>query len=160
MNRESRQADPVRSVFAYAGLLLIACLGVWGCGKKPTEAATLERARALESRCVQLEQDYRLVTQARDRARLELGEAQGQIAAHLEALKEIGSLRIRLQASLAGQEQLRALAERRCKERDELAGQLAMRMTERQALTSRCEKLRNGLRSLLQDDGVPGGPSE
>lgn len=156
MKNEPRRSDFARSLFTYAGLLLIACFGVWGCGKRPTEAAANERARALESRCVQLEQDYRVVTQARDRARQELGEAQGQVAAQGELLKEMESLRQKLQASLLGQEHFRKLSAERMKERDNLRDELAMRMNERELLTSRCDKLRKGLQSLLQDDGQMG----
>src|SRR4051794_40614324 len=104
MKQEPRPADPIRSAFTYAGLLLIACLGVWGCGKKPAEAATQERVRSLETRCVQLEQDYRIVTQARDRARKDLYDAQGQVASQAELLKEMEGLRQKLQASLLGQD--------------------------------------------------------
>lgn len=121
-------------------VVLVVSLGIWGCARKPAEQASHERVRTLEGRCVKLEQDYRTVAQARDRARKELG-----------ALEEETT---RLQRDVADRAAL-------IKERDELRRQLSTKTTERDNLVTRYEKLRKSLQAIVNDEtpqtpaGVP-----
>jgi septal ring factor EnvC (AmiA/AmiB activator) len=139
----------------------LASLAILGCSRAPADSsASNDRARALERRCVQLEQDYRTASQARDKVRLELGEAQAQLAQQADSLKELGEQRKRLMQALADGEHARKLLVQRTTERDNLRSELATRMTEREVLTNRCDKLRRGLQTLLtQDDTGNNNPA-
>jgi len=153
-----RAANPFGTFVKFSGLAAIAAFAVLGCGRPPADqSASQDRARALERRCVQLEQDYRTVAQARDKARHELGESQTLLA---NQVKDLGDLRRRLAGALADTELTRKALVQRTLERDNVRVELASRMSERELLTARCDKLRKGLASLLQDDGsIPGGAS-
>jgi predicted RNase H-like nuclease (RuvC/YqgF family) len=142
-----------------SALAIITSLGVLGCGRAPAEPAAAQgRARALERRCVQLEQDYRTVAEARDAAHKELSEARAQLAQQRDLLKQLRDVSARLRVALADQERTRTALIQRTVERDNLRTELAARMNEREALTSRCEKLRKGLQVLLTQDD-PAGPA-
>ncbi len=157
MHSSPAHDTPFSRFLKITGLAALAAFGVWGCSRPATEAsAAQDRARALERRCVQLEQDYRTVAQARDKARRDLGDAQTQIAQQADLLRDMSELRRRLQGALSDGEQTRKTLVQRTLERDNLRAELSARMSEREVLTSRCEKLRKGLQSLLQEDtGTP-----
>lgn len=115
---------------------VVAMLGTWGCAQGPanSHAPQAERLRALEGKCVKLEEDYRAVAGARD-----------QFRKRVAALEEE---RGKLQQELAAQNALR-------RERDELRRQVATRTSERDALQARCDRLKKGLQNLLgQDDAA------
>lgn len=54
-------------------LLVVALLGIWGCAQGPSgQSASAEKIKALESRVVKLEDDFRAATSARDQLRRKL----------------------------------------------------------------------------------------
>ncbi|NBO92712.1 MAG: hypothetical protein EBV06_10455 [Planctomycetia bacterium] len=146
--------ETMRSVleFVKAGsLVTFVCISVWGCSK-PAVSTTQERVRALESRCVQLEQDYRTVAQARDRARTDLAQAQEQLISLTKLQGELGDLKSKFRAATTEGEMIRKMLAQRTQERDDLRQQMTVRMNEREVLITRCDKLRKGLQSLLSQD--------
>ena len=119
-------------------LLAVGLLGLWGCTQGPTNgSASVERIRALESKCSKLEDDYRAAAAARDQLRKKLAaveEERAQLRKNLEAQLVVG------------------------RERDDLRQQLLARTQERDALQGQFEQFRKGLRSLLgQADAAAGG---
>jgi hypothetical protein len=145
-----------------ATVVLVASLGLWGCARKP--AASSDRVRVLESRCVKLEQDYRTVQQAHDKAKKELASleeeaarVQKDLASHDALVKERDELRKQTKAAETEREQLRQALVQRTNERDELRQQIAVRITERDVLQGRCERLRKGLQTLMSQDDTPLG---
>jgi hypothetical protein len=103
-------------------VMVIGVLGLWGCAQGPaTSSASLERIKALESKCTKLEDDYRAVASARDQLRKKL------VATEEE--------RARLQQELIARQGV-------IKERDELKQQLAAAQTQ-------FEQFRQNLKSLL-----------
>jgi chromosome segregation ATPase len=120
-------------------VMLVALLGLWGCAKGPASHSAQDRIHTLEAKCTKLEDDYRSVAGARDSARKQLAALEAE--------------RTRLQKELA--ESL-AVA----KERDELRQQVSARTNERDTLQQRCDRLKNGLKSLLGQDeaGVSASP--
>lgn len=143
------------SVYVLA-LAMIAGIGAIGCSRAPIEPSAAQgRARALERRCVQLEQDYRTVAEARDAINRELTEARAQLTQQREVLQQFKELSSKLRISQADHDRTRQALIQRTVERDNLRAELTARMTEREVLMVRCEKLRKGLQSLLtQDDGT------
>jgi septal ring factor EnvC (AmiA/AmiB activator) len=135
----------------YTALVAVACFGVWGCSR-PAPSTSQDRARSLENRCVQLEQDYRTVAQARDRARKDLAEAQEQLVTQKDLIDRIADLEGKLRSSVGEGDKVRKQLAQRTQERDDLRQQMSMRMMERAALMTRCDKLRKGLQSLLTED--------
>src|SRR5262249_14375690 len=119
-------------------------------------------------RCVKLEQDYRTVQQARDKARKELasleaevGQLQEEQASRAALAKERDDLRNLLKRTQGEREELRQSLVQRTSERDELRQQISVRASERDALQNRCERLRKGLQTLMiQDDTPPGAAPE
>jgi chromosome segregation ATPase len=63
-------------------VMVIGVLGLWGCAQGPTgsSSATLERIKALESKCTKLEDDYRAVASARDQLRKRLAAVEEERA--------------------------------------------------------------------------------
>jgi chromosome segregation ATPase len=63
-------------------VMVIGVLGLWGCAQGPAgnSSATLERIKALESKCTKLEDDYRAVASARDQLRKRLATAEEERA--------------------------------------------------------------------------------
>jgi hypothetical protein len=142
-----------------AAVVLVFSLGLWGCARKSGETAQGDRVRALEGRCVKLEQDYRTVIQARDKARRDLaaleeeaGRLQREAAAKEALLKERDALR-----KLAGQRE--QLVRQLSGERDDLKQQLTQRLTERDTVLGRYDRLRKGLQNLMNVDDTPPMPS-
>jgi chromosome segregation ATPase len=106
-----------------------------------------DRVRALEGRCVKLENDFRTVTQARDKARADLARMEEE-AARLQ--KEVNE-RITARERDALQAELKEAKA----QREELRQALAARTTERDRLQDRAERLRTGLQAMLkQDEGM------
>lgn len=150
----SRGQHSLAGTIQFGALVMVVSIGVLGCGRSPGTTGMQDRLRSLETRCTQLEQDYRTVAQARDRARRELAQAQEQLAGQRDLQRELNELRARFQSALTEQDGLRKLLAQRTTERDELRQQMSQRMNEREALLTRCDRLRKGLQSLLtQDDG-------
>ena len=119
-------------------ILVVAVLGLWGCTQGPTNGAgSVERVKALESKCAKMEDDCRALAAARD-----------QLKKKLSAVEE-------------ERNQLRQEAEQKqtvARERDELRQQLDARTTERDAVQGQFEHLRKGIRSLLgQADSAASG---
>jgi chromosome segregation ATPase len=104
-------------------VMVIGVLGIWGCAQGPAgnSSATLERIKALESKCTKLEDDYRAVASARDQLRKRLATAEEE--------------RARVQQELNVREGV-------MKERDELKAQLA-------ASQGQFEQFRKSLKTLL-----------
>ncbi|MFO0842516.1 MAG: hypothetical protein U0797_08990 [Gemmataceae bacterium] len=151
--------DTLSGVAKIAVVVLVVCLGLWGCARKPaTPTGAAERIRVLETRCQKLEQDYRAVAQSRDKARKELAaveEENGRLAQ--EFARERDRLRDQLKAAqndLAGVNKVLA---QRAAERDELKQQLNQRTAERDQLLGRVERFRKGFQNLLTQDDTPAG---
>ncbi len=130
-------------------ILLVAALGLWGCARTSTPqwSAHSERIRALEAKCVKMEDDYRGVVATRD-----------QMRKHLASL-EAENIRLdKLRQQLVREvEQAKSVLQ----ERDQLRRTVEARTSERDALHTRCERLKKGLQSLIgQDDAmVPASPA-
>jgi hypothetical protein len=117
-------------------VVVVAMLGIWGCAQGPanSHAPQAERLRSLEGKCVKLEEDYRAVAGARD-----------QFRKRVSTLEEE---RGKLHQELAVQNAI-------LQERDELRRLIVTRTSERDALQTRCDRLKKGLQSLLgQDDAA------
>src|SRR5215472_16563768 len=61
-------------------VVLVVSLGLWGCARKSSEPGQSDRVRSLEGKCVKLEQDYRTVVHARDKARRDLAALEEETA--------------------------------------------------------------------------------
>src|SRR5262249_5639200 len=83
-------------------VVLAVNVAAYGCARPPNKAASADRVRALEGRCVKLENDFRTMTQARDRARAELAKMEEEAARLQKEVNERVSARERdeLQAQL------------------------------------------------------------
>lgn len=116
-------------------VMLVVMLGLWGCARGPVGVSKqTERIRSLETKCAKLEDDYRSVAAARDKAR--------------KQLTALESERARLQQELADKQAV-------VKERDSLRHQVATRTSERDNLKMRCDRMKKGLQELLgQDDAM------
>jgi hypothetical protein len=117
-------------------VVMVAALGLWGCAKGSGghSTAQAERIRALEGKCARFEEDYRAVAAARDQARKRLAGLEEE--------------RARMRKELDLQRKVVA-------ERDLLAQQVRVRVSERDALQLRCDRLKKGLQNLLgQDDAL------
>jgi uncharacterized coiled-coil DUF342 family protein len=111
-------------------VMVVAAAGLWGCAQGPANSASasLERIKALESKCTKLEDDYRAVASARDQLRKKLTTTE----------EERKQLQQELNARLGV-----------VKERDELQQQVATRTAERDALQAQFETFRKGIKNLL-----------
>jgi chromosome segregation ATPase len=117
--------------FVEGGLVVIAAaVGIWGCTQTSSEGtnASADKIKTLENNLVQLEDENRSVTAARDQLRKKLAETEEQ--------------RLQLQHEI---EQLQAVA----KERDELKEQLVARTAERDNLQNQFDQMRKALRGIL-----------
>lgn len=192
----SVHSNPFWSVITLMGLLGVICVGIWGCSQPapPTTGPSQARLRALELRCVQLEQDYRIVAEIRDSAHREVKQLKEQLLDHrklqndllhwrskyqqlantteqvqrevVHRIRERDHVQQELRQRTQERDQLQKLVEQRTRERDEmqkqwvavqaeresLRKQLQMRMNEREMLIARCDKLRKGLKALLEKD--------
>jgi chromosome segregation ATPase len=137
----ANKENPLSGTAKVSVVVLVVSLGIWGCARKPAEKGTAERVRNLEARCLKLEQDYRTVQQARDKAKKELASLEEELAGRTELLKERDALRKQVQSVQA--------------ERDDLRQQVSAKASERDALQNRCERLRKGLQNLMTQDDTP-----
>jgi septal ring factor EnvC (AmiA/AmiB activator) len=120
-------------------VVLVALVGLWGCARGPANATgQADRIRTLETKCARLEEDYRAVASARDQARKQLAAAEEQRG---QLQKEL----VQHKAAL--------------KERDALRQQVETRTGERDALQTRCDRLKKGLQNLLGQDDAMATPS-
>jgi chromosome segregation ATPase len=150
-----------------AATVMVVSLGLWGCARRPAEQSSNgDRVRTVEAKCVKLEQDYRSVAQARDKARKDLAAAeeetarlQKELADHQALLRERDELRKQLKANQSEKDQILQLVAQRTSERDELQQQVARRTNERDSLLGRCDRLRKGLQDLLIQDDSPQNPT-
>jgi hypothetical protein len=120
-------------------VMLVASLGLWGCARSAADhGASAERIRKLELECARWKQDYHDAAKARD--------------VQKERAKTSEAERARLEKELEQQQTI-------VKERDVLRDQLASRVSERDLLQQRCDRLKKGLQNLLgQDEALaPGG---
>jgi hypothetical protein len=143
-------------------VVLVISLGLWGCARKPGENNQSERVRKLEGQCVKLEQDFRTVAQARDKARRELAVREQELARlqrdaadHESLVKERDDLR----KQAAESERLNQQLAQRTSERDGLRQQLNQRLAERDTVLGRYERLRKGLQGLVGEDDTPLPPT-
>src|SRR5262245_3180106 len=97
-------------------VMVIGVLGLWGCAQGPANSASasLERIKALESKCTKLEDDYRAVASARDQLRKRLAAAeeerarvQQELNVRQGVIKERDDLKVQLAASQGQFEQFR-----------------------------------------------------
>jgi septal ring factor EnvC (AmiA/AmiB activator) len=154
MSHARTQEESLSGVVKIVIVVMVVCLGLWGCARKPSSggATSGDRLRALESRCQKLEQDYRQVAGARDQARAELARLQKEVEERAALLRERDG---QVKASQAAREEAQKLLTQRTSERDDLRQQVANRVTECDALIGRCEKFRKGLQQLLGEDQTP-----
>jgi chromosome segregation ATPase len=120
-------------------VLIVSILGLWGCAQGPANStAQADRVKKLEEKCSKLEEDSRT---ARVNLEAEVKKTTGlkQDKAHLE------EQRAGLQKEV---EQLKLVV----KERDRLRQELEVKTTQRDALQTRCDKLKAGIRNLMSDD--------
>jgi len=97
-------------------VMVIGVLGLWGCAQGPanSSSASLERIKALESKCTKLEDDYRSVASARDQLRKRLATAdeerarvQQELNVRQGVMKERDDLKVQLAAAQGQFEQFR-----------------------------------------------------
>jgi chromosome segregation ATPase len=146
-----------------AAMVMVVSLGLWGCARRPAEqSSSSDRVRTLEARCVKLEQDYRSVATARDKARKDLvaaedesGRLQKDLADYQTVQRDRDEQRKQLKASQAERDQLQQTVAQRTSERNELQQQINERTSERDALSGRCDRFRKGLQDLLIQDDMP-----
>jgi len=123
-------------------VIVVATLGLWGCaqGKSKPSANNEDRIKSLEARCARLENDYRTVSTARDKAQKLLIEADRE--------------RLRLQQEVDAGKLV-------AQERDDLKLQVASRTAERDAAQTHFDELRKGIRSVLGrvESSAPPSPS-
>jgi uncharacterized coiled-coil DUF342 family protein len=117
-------------------LLVIGCLGLWGCSQGPANGSASERMRALEVKLARLEDDFKASISAREQLRKKLN------AAELE--------RVQLAQKV---EQLQVVV----KERDELRRQVVSRTSERDSAQAQLDHLRKGIKTLLGQVEVSAG---
>jgi hypothetical protein len=154
---------PLSRIAKASAVVLVVSLGLWGCARKPAgPSANADRARALETRCKQLNQEYLRLTQARDKAKADLAAMEKE-AARLDReagtramlIKERDEMRHQLKTVLTERDELQQALAQRTGERDELRQQLSARVSERDVLQGRCDRLRKGLQNLLSQDDAP-----
>ncbi len=156
MSPARKHEESLSGVVKIVVVVMVVCLGLWGCARKPAGAATsAERARALEARCQKLEQDYRQVAAARDQARAELAQLRKEAAQKAALAQERDRLRDEIKSVQAAREETQKLLVQRTSERDDLRQQVSQRVAENDALIGRCEKFRKGLQQLLGEDHGP-----
>lgn len=164
MNR-NKLAD----VLKILAVVLVVNLGVWGCSRQPVSRnGSADRARALETRCVKLENDFRTMLQDRDRARAEAARQESEAARLQKDLterknvaRERDALLAQLRDARAQRDNLsKALVERN-RELATLKDQVSQRTTERDQSQARLERVRKSLQTLLTDreDGPQGIPT-
>jgi chromosome segregation ATPase len=126
-------------------VVLAVNVAVYGCSRPaPGQGGKADRTSALEGRCAKLENDFRTVAQARDKARAELARLEEE-AARLQ--KEVNE-------RITAKERDELLAQlKEAKDRgEELRQALVARTAERDKLQERAERLRKGLQSMLKQD--------
>ncbi len=123
-------------------VLLVAAVGLWGCNQAASGAnGQADKIKALQDKCVRLEDDFKSAATARDQARKQLTALQDE---HDQMEEQLAALQKEVEAG-------KAVA----KERDDLRQQLDARTGERDTLQTRCDKMKKGLQSLLgQDDAL------
>jgi uncharacterized coiled-coil DUF342 family protein len=120
-------------------VLVVASLGLWGCAQGPTNGTvSAEKVRALEAKVAKLEDDFRASLAVREQLRKQLTaleEERGQLSQQVEQLQPV------------------------VKERDQLRNQLIARTSERDAAQVQFDQLRKGIKNLLGQTEVTGGPA-
>jgi outer membrane murein-binding lipoprotein Lpp len=140
----------MKQCWKMALVVIVAGLGIAGCARQSSvPAASSERIRQLEARCVKLEQDYGTVANARD-------TAQKEAAGVKQAQEEQGRQLEAAQAELTG---LRKQLQQRKAERDTLLAQVNERTSERDGLLQRMDKVKKGLRELLNQEEPSAAPA-
>jgi chromosome segregation ATPase len=132
-------------------VLLVGILGVWGCAQGPANSgAQADKIQKLESKCAELEKDYRVAASARDSENKKATALQEE---NKNLQKQIAEQKAQLQKDKDAE---KAIA----RERDDLRQQIEARTSERDVLQSRCDRLKKGLQNLLgQDDSASAAPS-
>jgi predicted nucleic acid-binding Zn-ribbon protein len=149
-NKQSPLSEAVR----FGAVMLVVCLGIWGCSRKPAaKVASADRKQ------VKLEQEYRTVQDARDKAKKELASLeekssrlQKEMGTTEDLARERDELKQQVKSVQSERDQVRQSLAQRTSERDDLKQQVSARLSERDAAQSRCERLRKGLQSLMNQD--------
>lgn len=127
-----------RASVTYSLFLVILFVVAGGCNRSTSVSPTTsgERVKTLEARVARLEEDYRSAASTRDQARKQAAQLQEQKAT-LE--QQLAQLNVDLEATRT------ALAQQQ--------DVLRQRTSERDVLTTRCERMKKGLQTILgQDD--------
>lgn len=159
--RSNKPVHNQAGVVKILAVVVVVCLGLWGCARRPgAPAVGGERTKVLETRLQKIEQDYRTLSQARDRARQDLAALEAdnarlkkELAIQTGIARDADKLRQQIKAVAGERDGLKT-------ERDDLRGQMSQRMNEREQLINRCDKLRKGIQHLIsQDDTTAAAPS-
>ena len=127
-------------------VLLVAAVGLWGCNQAASGAnGQADKIKALQDKCVRLEDDFKSAATARDQARKQLTALQDE---HDQMEEQLAALQKEVEAG-------KAVA----KEHDDLRQQLDARTGERDTLQTRCDKMKKGLQSLLGQDDALSAPA-
>jgi TolA-binding protein len=156
------------ALIKFTGLVLVVTLCLWGCARKSSDANGSRASKSDES-YAQLDRDYRVMVQARDKARSEAAALKEKLDRLESEVKEREDLiaerdQARKQAAEAQEKHEQAMdqVQKRTAERDQIGRDLNLRTIERDNALSRYEKLRKDLRTLqttlqsiaAQDGGV------
>jgi chromosome segregation ATPase len=153
-------------IIKISAVVLVVSLGIWGCARKPIENhSSNERIRSLEGKCVKLEQDFRIVAHARDRARKDLETAEKELSRLQRELperevlaKERDELREQLNAMATQRDQAEKTVAKRTEEREQVRRELNVKIAEFDTVTTRYDRLRKTLQTIVaQDDTCPQG---
>lgn len=146
-------------ILKISAVVMVVSLGIWGCARKPVDrTAGNDRIRSLEGKCVKLEQNYRTVAEARDRARAEASRLQREVT-DIEALtKERDELRQQAKEAIAQRDQAAKNLAKRTEERDQIRRDLNVKKAQFDTVSIRYERLRKSLQTIVtQDDTCPQG---
>ena len=139
MSPARKNSESLSRVVKIGAVVVVLCLGVWGCARKPASSAG---DGLLETKVAKLEQDLRTTSHARDKARKDLAALETESARlHQEAKENLAAMQKLLIA--------------RTNERDDLRQQVAQRIVERDTFHTRVDTLRKGMQQLLTQDDNP-----
>ena len=133
MSPVRKNPESLSSIVKIGAVVLVLCLGLWGCARKP--GSQTGDTSALESKVSKLEQDLRTTSNARDKVRkeLELESARLQQEANEKAVlaQEKVALLEKIKAGQAERDELQKTLVARTNDRDDLRQQLTQRIFER-----------------------------
>ena len=146
MSPARQKSERPSRVLKIGAVVVVLCLGVWGCARKPAAQAA---DALLETKVAKLEQDLRTTSHARDKARKDFATFEAESVRLQQEVKE------KLEATQAERDALHKMLVARTNERDDLRQQVAQRIVERDTFHTRVDTLRKGMQQLLTQDENP-----